>query len=207
MLLSNVRDLLGPSDDDIGTARILGAIKESVSALEAFLNEIEQLGFGYKQHNHPETHLLVRLASQLAAAEEAKKSITEKVVVAHQTLSGRTLKKGATPCFQKLVLLVHVRNELTHPKASVVDISSLSKPHSKREQKILSGLRSHGFMSGKDRGYDWFSAIEYRSFGIWAYLTVLENIEMILSEWPYDSAIESFEELYGVHYRDPSQWT
>ena len=207
MLLSNVRDLLGPGDDYIGTARILGAVKESVSALEAFLNEIEQLGVGYKQHNHPETHPLVRLASQLAAAEQAKKSITQKVVIAHQTLSGRTLKKGATPCFQKLVLLVYVRNELTHPKASIVDISSLGHPYSTREQKITSGLRSYGFISGAGRGYDWFSAIECWSFGIWAYVTVLENIEMVLSNWPHENAIESFEELYGVHHRDPSQWT
>ena len=100
----------------------IATIKESVAALEAFINEIAELGYGYVACGHSDKNLLVSLSRKIKEAESNRESIKTKAQIAYETLSGTKGAKG-TPIYQRLSLVVDVRNELTHPKASVINIS------------------------------------------------------------------------------------
>ncbi|MHA3025491.1 hypothetical protein [Chromohalobacter israelensis] len=99
------------------------AVKSSVSAVEAFLNEFCQFGIGYEKHNHSIQNPMLKMAKDLEKAEANRASPKKKVKVAYEALSGGIFKKGSIPEFQRFCVVVDVRNELTHPKALVLNIT------------------------------------------------------------------------------------
>lgn len=175
----------------------IAAIKESVTALEAFINEIAELGHGYEVCGHSEENPLVSLSRKLKKAEGDRESIMEKVQIAYETLSGTKGAKG-TAIYQKLSLVVNVRNELTHPKASVINISNEALTPPEKELKLLKQLAQHGFKCTDRAKHDWTSAVENKRFARWAHLSVVDVMFHILNSWPYKEAIDSFIKLYGL---------
>lgn len=188
------------------------SIKESVSALEAFMNELAELGYGYESHGHKATTnsaegILVSLGQNLRSAEQEKKDIRQKIQIAHYSLTSRKLAKGNTPVYQKFSLVVNIRNQLAHPKASVLDISNSPLTHPKSDQKMIKRLRSYGFKAEDDNQFDWVDIISNRSFALWAYQPSIDIMVFIFSYWPFKYAIDSYHDMYGLHYRSPETWS
>ncbi|WP_133467270.1 hypothetical protein [Herminiimonas fonticola] len=179
-------------------ASAVATIKESVTAIEAFLNELAEVGYGYEIHNHSEKNPLVLMSRKLKEAEKTRESVKRKIQITCESLSGNKFQKGNFPTYQKLSLIVDVRNELTHPKASVITIGNNSLTPPKNEVKLLKKLRSYGFSSSEHAKHDWTSAVENRAFAKWAHLNVVEMMVYIFSLWPYPEAIDKYLELYGL---------
>lgn len=179
-------------------ANSISAIKESVSAIEAFMNELGELGRGYESCGHSEESTMVRLGKGLREAEANRDSIKKKVQIACEILSGTKLLKGNLPIYQKFSLVVDIRNELAHPKASIISLSEGKLLPPKREQKLIRQIKSYGFSCPQDSAHDWASAISNRSFAEWAHLSVVEMMIYIFSFWPYPNAIDSYMKVYGL---------
>lgn len=180
-------------------ANSIAAIKESVAAIEAFMNELSELGYGYESHGHTENNRVVLLGRRLREAEQGRKSIKYKVQTACESLSGKKLLKGSLPSYQKFSLVVDMRNELSHPKASVITIGEGGLLPPKSEQRLIKRLRSHGFACSKHSTHDWVSAVNNARFAKWAHLAIVEMMIYILHLWPYQHAIDSFMEMYGLN--------
>lgn len=179
-------------------ANSVSAIKESVSAIEAFMNELGEIGRGYESCGQSEGNTVVRLGRCLREAEANRNSIKQKVQVACEILSGKKLLKGSLLTYQKFSLVVDVRNELTHPKASVISLSEGKLLPPKHEQRLIKRIESYGFSCLQGSAHDWTSAINNRSFAEWAHLSVVEMMIYVLSFWPYGDAIDSYMEMYGL---------
>lgn len=179
-------------------ANSVSSIKESVSAIEAFMNELGELGRGYESCGHSEKSTMVRLGKGLRDAEANRDSIKQKVQIACETLSGTKLIKGQ-PIYQKFSLVVDIRNELAHPKASIISLSEGKLLPPKREQKLIRQIMSYGFSCPQDSSHDWTSAISNRSFAEWAHLSVVDMMIYIFSFWPYPDAIDSYMNVYGLN--------
>jgi len=180
-------------------ANSIAAIKESVSAIEAFMNELGELGYGYESHGHAESNPIVLLGKRLREAEQNRKSIKHKVQTACESLSGKRMSKGGLPSYQKFSLVVDVRNELSHPKASVLTIGDGELLPPKKEQRMIKRLRSYGFVCGNASAHDWVSAVDNAKFAHWAHLAIVEMMIYVLYLWPHRHAIDSFMEMYGLN--------
>ncbi len=60
--------------------------------MEVFLNEIAQLGNGYKAHNHGMKNPLVKMATSLENAEKQRKATFLKLQIAYKSLAGKGVK-------------------------------------------------------------------------------------------------------------------
>lgn len=196
-ILYDALTLLSNSHGNV-RANSVSAIKESVSAIEAFMNELGELGRGYESCGHSEENTVVRLGRGLREAEVNRDSIKKKVQIACEILSGTKLLKGSLLSYQKFSLVVDVRNELAHPKASVISLSEGKLLPPKHEQKLIKRIKSYGFSCPQDSSHDWTSAINNRSFAEWAHLSVVEMMIYIFSFWPYRDAIDSYMKMYGL---------
>lgn len=181
------------------------AVKSSVSAVETFLNEFCQFGIGYEKQNHSIQNPMVKMAKDLEKAEASRASPKKKVQVAYEALSGERFKKGSIPEFQRFSVVVDVRNELTHPKASVLNISVSGIEPQKFEKLLIKKLKSNGF--GKNNNsYDWVTIIDNKDFALWAYQACIGVIGIVIEQIPYKEAIESYKEMYSVNMPNPKQW-
>lgn len=185
------------SEQENPRASSIASIKESVTALEAFINEIAELGYGYEAAGHSDKNLLVSLSRKIKKAESSRESIKNKAQIAYETLSGSKGAKG-TPIYQRLSLVVDVRNELTHPKASVINITMEALTPPEKELKLIKQLEQYGFACSDGAKYAWTSAVENKKFAMWAHQSVVDVMYHILSSWPYKEAIDSFIKLYGL---------
>jgi hypothetical protein len=72
--------------NEIANARsgYIAATRESVSVLEAFWNELVELGIGYRNHGHGNANRLVAFAEVLGGLEKERKSVKEKAVAAYE---------------------------------------------------------------------------------------------------------------------------
>ena len=181
------------------------AVKSSVSAVEAFLNEFCQFGMGYEKHNHSIKNPMVKMAKELEKAENNRASPKKKVQVAYEALSGQRFKKGNVPEFQRFSIVVDVRNELTHPKASVLNISGNGIEPPKFEKLLIKKLKSNGFGKSND-SYDWVTIIDNKDFALWAYRACIGVIGLVIEQIPYKNAIDSYKEMYSVNIPNPNQW-
>lgn len=193
-------DALSYSRNSNGNERAnsIATIKESVSAIEAFTNELGELGYGYESNGKPETDIIVRLGRELRNSEKNRKSIKQKIQVACEVLSGKKLAKGSLPTYQKFSFIVDIRNELAHPKASVITIHNRTLLPPKSEQRMIKRLRSYGFSCSKENSHDWTDSISNYKFSTWAHLAIVEMMIYVIYLWPHQNAIEGFLELYGL---------
>ena len=201
--LDEARNLILSIDEKGSGAK--AAVKSSVSAVEAFLNEFCQFGIGYEKHNHSIQNPMVKMAKELEKAESNRASPKRKVQVAYEALSGQRFKKGNTPEFQKFSIVVDVRNELTHPKASVLNISGNGIEPPKFEKLLIKKLKSNGFGKNND-SYDWITIIDNKDFALWAYQACIGVIGLVIEQIPYKNAIDSYKEMYSVNIPNPNQW-
>jgi hypothetical protein len=178
-------------------ANSVAAIKESVSAIEAFMNELGELGYGYEHCGQPEQHAIVRLGRCLRESERNRDSIKKKVQLACEALSGKKFLKGSLS-YQKFSLVVDVRNELTHPKASVIDQLEGTLTPPKPEQCLIKRHKSYGFTCIQGQAHDWTNAISNKKFSEWAHLSIVETMIYVLKFFPYPEAIDSYMQIYGL---------
>lgn len=182
------------------------AIKSSVSAVEAFLNEFCQIGFGYEKHNHSTQNPMVKMAKSLQEAEDKRVSPKKKIQVAYEALTGNRFKKGNVPDFQRFSIVVDIRNELAHPKASVLNISDNGIELPKFDKLLIKKLKSNGFGKNND-SYDWITFIDNKDFALWAYQACIGVIGLVIDQIPYKEAINNYKEIYSVNIPNPSQWS
>lgn len=183
----------------------VATIKESVAAIEAFTNELAEIGYGYEVCGHSESNPIVLMGRKLKDAEKTRTSIKSKIQIACEALSGKKFLKGGIPTYQKFSIVVDVRNELTHPKASVIKISGGGLVPPKGELKILQRLKSYGFTCAEQAKHDWTSAVQNKNFAEWAHLRVVEMMYYVIYLWPHKEAIDSYIKLYGLdRYRSES---
>ncbi len=202
-LLDEARvQILTPENEAMNAS---AAVRSSVSAVEAFLNEIAQVGRGYEKHGHSSKNPLVRASQELIRAEKAKRQLMPKLLTAIEALSGEVLQVGSVRCLQQLRLVIEVRNELVHPKATELELSIKGLEQSKEVTKIIRGLETHGI---KPRGgeQDWSELVMARDFAYWAYLVCLEAIEMVIDRFPYQDTIVSWKQLYCVDRKTLASW-
>jgi len=190
---------------DIDGIGAKAAVKSSVSAVEAFLNEFCQIGFGYEKHNHSIRNPMVKMAKALQEAEDRRASPKKKIQVAYEALAGKKLKKGNTPNFQRFGIVLDVRNELAHPKASVLNISGNGIEPPKFEKLLIKKLKSNGFGKNND-SYDWVTFIDNKDFALWAYQACIGVIGLVIDQIPYKEAIDSYKEMYSIDIPKPDQW-
>jgi len=91
------------------------AIVFSAAAVEAFINDLEELAAGTggsKGTDHPKIRLL---ADVLSEAEESKASARLKYFLIGSVLKGEPFKKGAQP-WQDLELLLKLRDAVVHSR-------------------------------------------------------------------------------------------
>lgn len=176
----------------------VATIKESVAAIEAFINELAEIGYGYEVCGHSESSPIVLMGRKLKDAEKNRDSIKSKIQIACEALSGKKFLKGNIPTYQKFSIVVDVRNELTHPKASVIKISGEGLAPPQSELKMLRRLRSYGFVCAEQARHDWTSAVQNKTFAEWAHLRVVEMMYYVLNLWPYKEAIDGYVRLYGL---------
>lgn len=200
-LLNDTRRLISRIDDYNRDG--LSAISTSISAVEAFLNEIVQIGNGYKAHKHGLKNPLVRMAVDLEKAE--RKPILCKFDIAYRALKGSGFNVKVTKPIQRLQIVIDVRNELTHPKASTINISLNGISLQPKEKKLVNKLRSNGFKVSDDP-FDWERVVNTKAFALWAYQSAIDSIAMVFDAWPYIDAIDSFKEIYSVNLRHEEQW-
>ena len=179
-------------------ANSIAAVKESVAAIEAFMNELGELGYGYESHGHTEKNIIVILGKELKHSEKNRKSIKQKVQVACEILSGKKLIKGNLPIYQKFSLVVDVRNELAHPKASVITVGKGVLIPPKNDQRMIRRLRSYGFKCSKENEHDWSDAVSNSQFSKWAHLAIIEMMIYVIYLWPHQEAIGGFLEMYEL---------
>jgi hypothetical protein len=193
--------LRSPSQNE--RANAIATVKESVAAIEAFTNELTQVGVGYEKCGHTASNPIVLMSQKLRASERA--SIKDKIKIACEALSGKKCSKGQ-PLFQKFSLTIDVRDELTHPKASVISIGfdALSLPEA--EQKLIRRLKSYGFNCDETQAHDWTSAVTTKAFAEWAHLSIVQMMFGVIYLWPYPDAIPSYLKLYGLDkYIEPQK--
>ncbi|KXO09464.1 hypothetical protein AKG98_1053 [Moritella sp. JT01] len=180
------------------------SITASISAMEAFLNELVQIGDGLRAHG--QFNSIVNMSICIALAEEKRLSIPKKFICAYEGLVGSQFDKGSCRPYQKFLLAIDIRNQLAHPKASVLDISSSGIHAPKSEQKLIAKLNSNGFKVDKKLTYDWESVVNTKAFALWVYQSVLDCMNLIFDSWPYKNAIEPYKKLYSTAYYKPEQW-
>ncbi len=187
-LLDEARvQILTPENEAMNAS---AAIRSSVSALEAFFNEVVQFGRGYERHGHTSKNPLVRASQELTRAEDEKQQPISKLLIAIEALSGETLKVGDVRSLQQLKLVIKVRNKLVHPKAPDLQLSNKGLEQSKKVKKIIRSLETHGIKpKGNER--DWLELVMNRDFAYWAYLICLEAIEMVIDRFPYPKTISN----------------
>lgn len=211
-ILSDVRELIAsPMQERVAST---SAIKECVSAVEAFMNELAELGVGYERSGHspsgpgPENRIAL-LGQRLKAAESQRKSVKAKIEVAYEVLTSKRLAKGNLAIYQKFSLVADIRNELAHPKASIEMGSDYSISPQKNELRLIRRLRSHGFSKADvtDRNaYNWMEVVSSRRFALWAYQVVIDLMVFIFQLWPFKNAVDGFNELYGLKFRNFDSW-
>ncbi len=199
--LNSAHALLASNLDE-RTASI-SSIKESVSAVEAFLNELGELCYGYESHRHKPNmqspdNRLINLGRNLRMAESERKNAKHKMQVAYASLTSKKLAKGNTPTYQRFSLVFDVRNEITHPKASILDITSTAVTPPKTEQKLAKRLQAYGFINNGNHQYDWTNIVSNHEFAVWAYQSVMDMMIFIFKYWPYPDAIDAYHQLYGL---------
>lgn len=206
--LSNAPALLNDSRRFIDTIsannrNAFYSVTASISALEAFLNELIEIGEGYKSHGL--SNCLVRMSASIKIAEEQRLSVPIKFLCAYKGLLGTDLHKGSCKPYQRLIVAIFVRNHLIHPKASRLSLNSDSI-ELMNEGKLLKTLASNGFKIDSKVGYDWHSIVGTKDFAIWVYQSVLDCINLIFDSWPHSHAIETYKEIYSSNLYSPSQW-
>ncbi|EHH1283317.1 hypothetical protein QUN95_004605 [Vibrio parahaemolyticus] len=200
-LLNDTRRLISRIDDSNRDA--LSAISTSISAVEAFLNEMVQIGNGYKAHKHGLENPLVRMAVTLEMSE--RKPTLWKFDVAYRSLKGDSFNVKATKPIQQLQIVIDVRNELIHPKASTLTLTPNCMSLPPKEQKLVNKLRSNGFKVSDDP-FDWERVVNTKAFALWAYQSAIDSMAIVFDAWPYSNAIDSFKDMYSVNLRHEEQW-
>ncbi|MGQ4877221.1 hypothetical protein ACOJCM_01440 [Billgrantia sp. LNSP4103-1] len=208
-ILNDVRELIASQISERTVS--ISAIKESVSAIEAFMNELGELGYGYESHGHKSTNptpegRIVLLGKSLRQAESDRKSIKAKVQIAYQSLTSKKLAKVNSPAYQRFSLVVDIRNELVHPKASVLKFTDEGILLPKNEQKIIVRLKSNGFSPVEENYHDWSSIVSNRKFALWAYQAIVDIMIFLFQFWPHKHAVDSYHQMYGLNLREISAW-
>jgi len=194
--------ILGIDENEIGA---IAAIKSSISGTEAFLEEMRQIGVGYKKANHSSQNPMVKMALSLERAESNRLSIKKKIQIAYEALSNKRFERGNIPEYQRFCIVVDVRNELAHPKASVLNFTGSNMEPPKRERQLIRKIRSNGFSI--DMGvHDWMAQVTNKKFALWSYQACLDVMRIVIEQIPYKNAIDSYKELYLLNLKDPEQW-
>jgi hypothetical protein len=125
----------------------------SAMALEAFLNEIEDLS---AQDLMAENDRLRALGQILATAEASRASAIFKIELSHVLLTGKTIDRGAHP-YQDLGLLFKLRNLIVHPRPESV---ILNPEPDESHPNIVSSLAARGIIEPPASG----AAIAWRQY-------------------------------------------
>lgn len=201
-LLNDARSHISSSSEH--NRHAMYAVTASISAMEAFLNELAQYGEGYRMHGL--TDPLVRMSACIILAEENRISIPKKFICAYEALLNNKFDKGSCRPYQKFLLAIEVRNQLAHPKASVLDIGPDGIHAPKNEQKLVKKLVSNGFKINKTLTYDWHNIVNSKDFALWVYQGVLDCMNMFFDAWPHENAIAPYKQMYSTTLYSPEQW-
>lgn len=174
-----------------------------VSSVEAFMNDMAQVGFGYAKAGYDKFNPIVLMSSVLLDAESNKCQIKEKVERAYKALTNKNLDRGKMP-FQAFSLIVDVRNALTHPKSSILTFGRKGMEPPKEEARLIKKLSSAGFKNSRNNAHhDWELIIENHKFANFAYDACIGVMLMIVRALPYEGLFDGFKALYGLEIPYP----
>lgn len=200
-LLNDARHLMNAISPDNRIA--FYSVSASISALEAFLNEMVQFGAGKRVHGISDD--IVRMAASLKIAEENRLPIPTKFLCGYKGLLGTDLDKGSCQPYQRLRVAIDVRNQLAHPKAATLQIGP-NGVHSQEQNQLVKKLVSNGFKIDTKVSYDWHSVVVTFEFALWVYQSVVDCMNLFIDSWPDTHAINSYKEMYSTSLYTPEQW-
>ena len=172
------------------------AIKSCVSAIESFMNELGALGIGYSKNGYSLQHEMVKLGTELTRMETEHKPIKAKVVAAYESLTGKKMAKGNSKDYQRFSIVVDIRNELSHPKSSIVELTESGLVLTKQGQKLVKKLKSNGFGRNVSDTCDWVLYVNNREFALWCLQATVGIIKLIFGVWPFQNKAQSYIDLY-----------
>ena len=190
------------SDTSPGQLDALVSVVFSVSALEAFINEIATLASMGPQRRGPSTLLLGDLLKEIEAGQG---SIQSKFSLAKSILSGQPYDKSAQP-YQDFQLLIGLRNHLVHVRdlSEVVTSFSLEEGWQLRDSsRMADRLRSRNIIAEESGGFP--APIEHfltRGVAKWSCDTAALMAQSIISSISDDEELKStVESVYLGHFQ------
>lgn len=175
----------------------LSAILFSALAAEAFINELGEAaardtyslkGVGPPGFSVPGTDDLTDLAEVLDTIEEEHGPLELKYLMTSQVLTGHAFDRGKAP-FQDFSLLVHLRNDLVHPRHRDRTQQGYIEPQS----SVVRDLQGRGLTNTKGRkppeprgGTSWLDEISCARTAAWAFETARDMIAAVLKMLPED---------------------
>lgn len=202
-ILNDARVLILNAGDD--NRKFRSAVLLCISAVEAFLNDISQVGAGYIHHGHGTDNPMAALSLALQQAEKLRKPTQEKIMLALLALQGKPAEKGSEP-FQSLTTVIQLRNRLAHPKSPTLKITSHGIEPPKADKALIEKLNKRGITdTGELKLFDIESLISTYECAAWAYETCTGVMSKIIEAIPYKTAVDSYKELFGLTIKCPAK--
>ena len=176
----------GPQPEEVIPAA-LASILCSVSALEAFINELDlYLSYSLKTKPLADDNALTTLSARLQRIEGDRGKIQEKYLEAADAL-GKPFNKGQRP-YQDFGLLVGLRNALVHYKGAIATYTvdgnnTFEYVYEEKDKGIFDKLRSKKVLRGAG------SALLLEEIGTvhvarWACNTVTDMVQYLVAAIP-----------------------
>jgi hypothetical protein len=177
----------------------MDAVLYASMSLEALVNDIPNLRHPFKPENdHPK---VIELCEILEELEESRASVRLKYKVFALVFTGNMPSKE-DPVFREFNFLMELRNELAHPKPTIVEIKKDEQIHEpKRYRRIIEEFRKRGLILKIQERYinDWKSLLNTYETALWSYLTVVNFVEYLRAITP-DSEFK--RRSFDAYFRD-----
>jgi hypothetical protein len=142
-----------------GQPQSLVSIIFSVIALEALINEVQDVALDHASEPQP---LFLELMEE---AERSRVSLESKFVLAHWTMTGKSPDRGRQP-FQNFKLLVSLRNQIVHFQATEAMDARL-KPEELHD-KFINKYRFLNILASPTIYSTWLYLVETKAVAGWA---------------------------------------
>jgi len=152
-----------------GQQSALTSIVFSVVALEAFLNEVTDTALVY--YSDPTISMFVDFMDD---AEKSRASLESKFVLSRWILAGGKFDRGTQP-YQDFALLISLRNDLVHFKATEAVPTSLTPEEI--HEKLINKFRNKNILADDLYvGISWTYLIETKAVAGWACKTASQMV-------------------------------
>src|ERR1700722_12335572 len=188
------------SPRDGGQQAALVSIVFSVVALEAFFNEATELALDSKKYPpNLEPQSVSVFAEVMSDAERSHATLESKFTLANRILAGKKLDTGAQP-YQDFALLMRLRNDLVHFKAS--DGFDQNESPEQIHKDLIARFKGKNILAENTErsAGSWMFLIQTKAVAEWSCNTAAEMVFDFCSTAP-QSGFRSFLEHFHKSFR------